>query len=261
MGNDNYKVYAEIGIEIAEQAGKLLLVNFGSQLHIDYKGRIDMVTEMDMKSEKLIVDAIKKNFPSHDIIAEEGSRVESNAEYVWLIDPLDGTTNYAHGFGFFAVSIALEKRSEGVVMGIVYAPYLNEFYHTVKGGGAYLNNVRITVSSILNLEESLVATGFPYDVRETNDNVEYFKRFLTKTQAVRRPGSAAIDLCSVAAGKFDGFWELKLHPWDTAAGSLMVEEAGGIVSGFNGEKYSPYDKKILATNSFINEEMRSILNE
>ncbi len=260
MGNDNYKIYLEVAVSSAEKAGRLLLDNFSKKREIGYKGRIDLVTEMDTLCEKLIVDDITGAFPDHSIIAEEGSSRDNNSEYRWFIDPLDGTTNYAHGFGFFAVSIALEKRGEGIVAAAVYAPYLKEFYSAFKGGGAFLNGVRIEVSAVNNLEKSLIATGFPYDIKETGANIEYFNRFLMVAQAVRRPGSAAIDLCSVAAGKFDGFWELKLHPWDTAAGYLILEEAGGTMTDLKGGSFNPFKESVLATNGLIHKDMMEVIN-
>ncbi len=261
MGNNNYKIFLEVAASTAKLAGKLLLDSFCGKREINYKGRIDLVTEMDSLSEKLIVGNLKKEFPSHSIIAEEGSRRDMDSEYLWLIDPLDGTTNYAHGFGFFAVSIACLKKNEGIVEGVVYAPYLNECYTAMKGNGACLNGNPIKVSDTETIEKSLIATGFPYDVKESHDNIDYFNRFLVLAQALRRPGSAAIDLCGVAAGKFDGFWELKLHPWDTAAGSLIVTEAGGMITDFKGGIFNPYKKEVLATNGLIHEEMMEILNE
>lgn len=261
MGKSNNKLYLEVALSVAEQAGKLLLDNFCGKRKIDYKGRINLVTEMDTESEKLIVDSLKKEFPGHGILAEEGSRTDSDSRYLWLIDPLDGTTNYAHGFGFFAVSIALQEKDRGIVAGVVYAPYINECYTALKGGGAYLNGNPVRVSGTDNLEKSLVATGFPYDVKESHDNIEYFNRFVIHAQAVRRPGSAAIDLCSVAAGKFDGFWELKLNPWDTAAGSLILEEAGGMITDLNGNEFNPYKKEILATNGLIHKEMMKVIED
>jgi myo-inositol-1(or 4)-monophosphatase len=260
VGNDNNKVYVEIASSAARDAGRLLLENFSNKREIGYKGRIDLVTEMDTLCEKMIVGKIRESFPEHGILAEEGTGRESDSEYLWYIDPLDGTTNYAHGFGFFAVSIGLEKKGYGIIAAAVYAPYFNEFYSASKGGGAYLNGMKIGVSSTDSLEKSLLATGFPYDIKETRGNIDNFNRFILCSQAVRRPGSAAIDLCSVAAGKFDGFWEIKLHPWDTAAASLIVEEAGGIITDFNSGNFSPYKEEVLASNGLIHEDMIRVLN-
>ncbi len=258
MGNNNNKIYLESAVEISRKAADFLVDNFKKERDISYKGRINLVTRMDTESENIIVNSIRQKFPDHGILAEEGDYVKKDSPFLWIVDPLDGTTNYAHGFGFFGVSIALEYRGE-IIMGVVNAPYLGELYTALRGGGSRLNGEKITVSRTEDLGKSMVATGFPYDIRETGANIDNFNRFLLKTRAVRRPGSAAIDLCSVAAGKFDGFWELKLEPWDTAAGFLIVEEAGGKVTDFKGNKYSPYKNEILATNSFIHENMRKEL--
>jgi len=259
VGHDNYKVYTEVAVGAAEKAGTLLLNNFSKERKVSFKGRIDLVTEMDVKSEELIVSYLKQKFPEHGILAEEKSTEESDSEYRWIIDPLDGTTNYAHGFGFWAVSIALEHREEGIVSAAVYAPYLNELYKAQKGQGAFLNGKSIRVSAEQELVRSMVATGFPYDTDEARANLELFKKFILTAQAVRRPGSAAIDLCCVASGKFDGFWEMKLKPWDQAAGFLIVEEAGGKVTDFDGGGFNPYKKKILATNGRIHEKMIEVI--
>ncbi|MBN2407845.1 MAG: inositol monophosphatase [Elusimicrobia bacterium] len=252
-------MYFETALSAADMAGRLLLDNFYSEREISYKGRINLVTEMDTRSEELIVDELKKKYPGHDILAEEGSYKDKSSDYQWIIDPLDGTTNYAHEFGFFCVSVALRKRDEGIILGVVNAPYLRECYTAVKGGGAYLNGRKIRVSSIDDVEKSMVATGFPYDVKDSHTNFEYFKRFVLRAQAVRRPGSAALDLCAVAAGKFDGFWEMKLYPWDTAAGCLIVEEAGGRVTDFEGGPFDPFKKEVIATNGLIHDKMLEVL--
>jgi myo-inositol-1(or 4)-monophosphatase len=216
---------------------------------------------VDTLCEKLIVEKIKKAFPDHGILAEEGGRRDSESDFLWIIDPLDGTTNYAHGFGFFAVSIALEEKDKGIVVGVVYAPYLNECYTAIINKGAYLNDVPIKVSNIETLEKSMLATGFPYDIKDSRSNIEYFSRFVILAQAVRRPGSAAIDLCSMAAGKFDGFWEMNLAPWDTAAGSLIVKEAGGKITDFSGNEFDPNKNEVLATNGLIHHEMIKVISK
>jgi len=232
--------------------------NFGRKKKISFKGRIDLVTETDKKSEEYIVRRISKEFPNHAVLAEESGMRQAGSENLWIIDPLDGTTNYAHGFGFFAVSIALRCK-KSIAVAVVYAPYLNECYTAVAGHGAFLNGMRINVSETEDLERSMVATGFPYDIKETRDNIGYFEKFLVRTQAVRRPGSAAIDLCCVAAGKFDGFWELKLNPWDTAAGVLIIREAGGVVTDLSGGEYDPFMKEILASNGRIHDKMIEVI--
>ncbi len=261
MGQDKYTLFLEVARTLARESAGLLIQNFSQERKIEYKGAIDLVTEMDRQSQDLIVEGIEKEFPLHSILGEEGENKKTSSPYMWVVDPLDGTTNYAHGFGFFAVSVALLKKPDNIIAAAVNAPYLNEEYTAVKGGGAFLNGEPIKVSRTAALERALLATGFPYDVRESGDNIEYFNRFLLRSQAVRRPGSAAIDLCMVAAGRFDGFWELKLSPWDTAAGVLIIREAGGEVSDLNGEKFNLYGDRILASNGLIHNEMKGILNE
>ncbi len=259
MGNNNYKIFLEVAVSAAKTAGSLLLENFPGKREISYKGRINIVTEMDVQSEKIIVSRINKEFPDMSILAEEGTDKINNSKYRWIIDPLDGTVNYAHNFGFWCVSIALEERNKGIIVGAVYAPYLNELYTALKGSGAELNKKPLQVSSVNELEKSFIATGFPYDIKETQNSIVYFNKFLLKAQAIRRVGSAAIDLCYVASGKFDGYWEMGLYPWDTAAGILILEEAGGNVSDFSGRKFTPYKKEILATNGLIHSEMMEVL--
>jgi len=266
MGNDNnslqaVKEYLDFARDIAEEGGARLIEGLNSERKISYKGRVDLVTEMDRENERLLVKRISEKYPSHDILAEEGSSKNTGSPYKWIIDPLDGTTNYAHGFGFFCVSVALWEKETGPLAAAVHAPFLRELYEAGRGSGAFLNGRSINVSRVDKIENALLATGFPYDVRESGDNIEHFKTFLMRARGVRRPGSAAIDLCQVAAGRFDGFWEIKLNPWDTAAGFLIVEEAGGKVSDFDGEVYDPYKKKILATNGHIHEEMKEVLSE
>jgi myo-inositol-1(or 4)-monophosphatase len=259
VGNDNHKIYFKVGLRAAHKAGNLLLKNFLKKHEISYKSKIDLVTEMDTKAEELIVSHIKKNFPDHGILSEEKERKETGSEYIWLIDPLDGTVNYAHGFGFFCVSIALEHKEKGIVLGVVNAPYFNECYTAITGQGAYLNSKPVRVSDTGDLDKAMVATGFPYDIEESRANIDKFVRFLLQSQAVRRPGSAAIDMCLVAAGRFDGFWEMKLNPWDTAAGSLIIKEAGGTITDFGGGEFSPYGKEVLATNGRIHSQMMKVI--
>jgi myo-inositol-1(or 4)-monophosphatase len=245
----------------ASNAGKILKDNFGKSLEIDFKGDINLVTDIDRLSEKTIVEIIMDKYPDHQILAEESEGKRSESPYRWIIDPLDGTTNYAHGFPFFCVSIALEKDRE-IILGIIYDPLLEEFFVAEKGKGAYLNKKKIEVSSTDNLIHSLLATGFPYDLRESEENnIDHFNNFIMSAQAVRRAGSAALDLCYVAMGRFDGFWELKLSPWDVAAGSLIVKEAGGIVTDFKGGDFDIYSKEILASNKKIHNEMVQVLKK
>ncbi len=265
MGNDNNNVQAlrpvfrRAAEEMAERAGELLLREFLKPRNISFKGRIDLVTEMDRESENLIKRMVSERFPDHGVLAEETGESLGSAPFRWVIDPLDGTTNYAHGFPFFCVSVAVEEESKGTAAGAVYAPYLREMYSASSGGGATLNGEPVRVSLSSSLEESVVATGFPYNIRETGANIEYFTRFLYRARAVRRPGSAALDLCAVAAGRFDGFWELDLNPWDTAAGELIVREAGGEITRIDGSPYTPYDKTVLASNGLIHTQMLEVL--
>jgi len=218
-----------------------------------------LVTEMDLLAEKVIVSEIRKRYPDHSLLAEEKTDLRGDSPYRWVIDPLDGTTNYAHGYPVFSLSIALEKAGE-VILGVVYDPTRDELFVGKKGKGARLNGRKIHVSSTPKLSECLLATGFPYDIRETAaDNFDHFRNFALRVHAVRRAGSAALDLCYVAAGRFDGFWEMKLGPWDLAAGSLMVREAGGKVTDFLGTPLVLDGKYVLASNGKIHREMIQLL--
>jgi myo-inositol-1(or 4)-monophosphatase len=241
------------------KAGRLLRDNVHGIREITLKGDINLVTEMDMRSERAVVETLLAAFPDHGIIAEEGTRILNGSGFTWIIDPLDGTTNYAHGYPCFSVSIALEQEGE-IVLGVVYDPMREELFSARQGEGSYLNGRPIRVSGIDTLIKSLLATGFPYDrkVSEKN-NLDHFHNLLMASQEVRRDGSAALDLCSVAAGRFEGFWELKLKPWDVAAGGLIVREAGGRVSDFSGTMYSIHDEEILASNGKIHGHMVEIL--
>ncbi len=249
--------------KIALEAGEMILRNYGRVHVIRQKGShaINLVTDVDQKSEAFIVGRLRKEFPDHQIMAEEGSLSKSPSPYRWLIDPLDGTTNYAHGFPFFCVSLGLQYKEE-TVLGFVYAPMLREFFIAEKGKGAALNGKKIRVSTETKLGRSLLATGFPYDVREAKqNNLNYFSAFLTRSRAIRRAGSAAIDLCYVACGRFDGFWELRLMPWDLAAGVLMVEEAGGKVTDFSGKKLNLFEGDTAASNGKIHSALLKVIRE
>jgi myo-inositol-1(or 4)-monophosphatase len=253
------KSFREVAIEIAREAGTFLSGKLNSAHKIDYKGEINLVTEGDKISEKMITSRINQLFPDHDILAEEFTFTNRGSDFRWIVDPLDGTTNYAHGYPFFCVSIALKKLDE-IILGVIYNPMLKELFVTEKGGGAFLNGREIHVSNTIRIEESFLATGFPYDIREdTQNNLNYFNEMIMKARAIRRAGSAALDLAYVAAGRFDGFWELKLNPWDTAAGWLMVEEAGGVVTDMRGKKYYLESPIILASNGRIHKEMMDVL--
>ncbi|RKX22679.1 MAG: inositol monophosphatase [Candidatus Zixiibacteriota bacterium] len=247
--------------EIAIRAGRLLLKKRYQYNRIMLKGRVNLVTDADLSSENLIFKAIDKKYPSHSILTEEKASVDKKSDYRWIIDPLDGTTNYAHDFPFWCVSIGLEYQGE-IVVGVVYDPIRDELFYAAKMNRAFLNRRKITVSSERHLEKSLLGTGFPYDIGTSRENnLKYFSRFAKRARAVRRAGSAALDLCYLACGRFDGFWELKLAPWDTAAAKLIVEEAGGRVTDFHGKKYSIYDRYILASNGHIHNRMIKILTE
>ncbi|MCP4632128.1 MAG: inositol monophosphatase [candidate division Zixibacteria bacterium] len=254
------KLYREIAVNAAQKAGRLLLEKQNLERKIAYKGEADLVTDADTTAEKLIVELIKDNLPEHSILAEEGSGVSSDSEYLWIIDPLDGTTNYAHHFPFFCVSIAL-KYIDDILLGVVYNPVFDELFLAIKGEGAYLNDKEISVSGHKDLMECLLATGFPYDkARSERDNLKYFNIFLKRIQGIRRAGSAAMDLVYTACGRLDGYWELKLKPWDMAAGALIVREAGGKVTGFDGEDLDIFKGDIIASNGLIHNEMQSTIN-
>jgi len=254
------RTYLEVAKAAALRAGQILKDNVNGTRDISYKGEINMVTEMDRLSEKTVVATILKAFPGHGILAEEGSRVESNSGFLWVIDPLDGTTNYAHGYPSFSVSIGLDCDGH-TVLGVVYDPMRDELFTAIKGEGALLNGQSIGVSRNEVLIRSLLATGFPYDRTVSRENnLNFFNALIMASQEVRRSGSASLDLCSVAAGRLDGYWELKLHPWDVAAGSLIVKEAGGIVSDFSGTRFSIHDKEIVASNGRIHGQMLQMLN-
>jgi myo-inositol-1(or 4)-monophosphatase len=241
--------------EAARAAGDRLMRMLGNTHQIIKKGEIDLVTEADLAAEKAILEVVGQAFPGDAMLAEEAGKQGAKAARTWLIDPLDGTTNYAHGFPFFAVSIALEIENE-VVMGVVYNPCMDEFFGAAKGKGAFLNGEALQVSETGRIGESLLATGFPYDVHERPERVmAMLERMLVRAQGIRRLGSASLDLCYVAAGRMDGFWEEDLKPWDTAAGEIIVREAGGKVTTFAGKPYTPYLDTVLASNGFIHDDM------
>ena len=248
-------------VRAARTAGTLQRRRLWTEHEINFKGEINLVTEVDRESEALIVAAIRKEWPDHDILAEENEYARTGSGCLWVIDPLDGTTNYAHGFPWFGVSIALEI--DGVVKaGVIYHPMMEELFTAVQGEGAFLNGDRLRVSRRSPLKNALLATGFPYDLaRDNENNFAHFFNFQMAGRAVRRAGAAAIDLAYVAAGRFDGFWECKLKPWDVAAGQLMVTEAGGRVTNQAGEPYSIHDHRIVASNDLVHDEMVEILGK
>jgi myo-inositol-1(or 4)-monophosphatase len=245
--------------EASKMAGEMLRQNIDASREIVYKGAVNLVTDFDKHSQEIIFSHLSSRFPDHDFLAEEDLCEQKGSEFRWIIDPIDGTTNYAHNFPIFCVSIAMEWKKK-VVCGVIYDPMREEMFSAISGKGSVMNGHRIHISSTSDLDRSLLATGFPYDVRESEvNNIDHFSNFATRVQAIRRCGSAALDLCYVACGRFDGFWELKLSPWDVAAGVLMVEEAGGHVSDFQGERTSIYGKDLLASNGLIHEQMIQIL--
>ena len=258
---DERALIKKVAISSAKKAGRILREGMTQDLTIFYKGDLNLVTQIDTLSEQTIVSEIRKHFRNHQILAEEGHHYESASPYRWIIDPLDGTTNYAHRFPYFCVSIGVELEGS-ILLGVIYDPVRKELFVAEKGKGATLNSKSIRVSPIKNLNESLLVTGFAYNVRTAvNNNLNHFSHFVKKAQAVRRMGSAALDLCYVASGRFDGFWELNLKPWDTAAGSLILTEAGGTTSDFSGKPFSIDRPETLATNGKIHAEMVALLGK
>ncbi len=249
----------DAAVAAARKSGKLLKENLGKTNHVEFKGEIDLVTEMDKNSETIIIESLLSAFPDYGILSEEGEELNASSPTRWIIDPLDGTTNYAHAYPVFSVSIALEDNGN-IIFGLVYDPVHDELFSAEKGKGAFLNAAPIHVSTTPQLDKSLLATGFPYDIRSSEkNNLNHFCRFALKAQAIRRAGSAALDLCYVACGRFDGFWELKLKPWDVAAGTLIVKEAGGTVTDFSGNNFDIFSGNILASNKNIHDSMLNVL--
>jgi len=250
--------FLKIAIETAHEAGAVLRREFERPKQISYKGEVDIVTESDRRSEAMIVARLRERFPGHAIVAEEGGgAVAAGAKYCWHVDPLDGTTNFAHGYPCFAVSIGLSEDGEPIA-GAVFNPVSGELFTAARGEGAYLNEQRIRVSLVDKLANSLVATGFPTHQRKRSANMNYYWEFTLRSHGVRRDGSAALDLCSVACGRFDAFWEFSLNSWDTAAGVLLVREAGGIVTDLGGGPYHPGGPHLLASNGLIHDEMKEV---
>jgi myo-inositol-1(or 4)-monophosphatase len=255
----NYCSYLEEAIIAARIAGEYQRSRFASPLDIEMKGDKNLVTEVDRESERLIVEHLLSRFPGHDIVAEEGDYPQSGSPFRWIIDPLDGTTNYAHGFPWFCSSIGLEHEGE-LVAGAIYNPVYDELFTATKGGGAFLNGNRQSVSKRSPLKNSLLATGFPYDcASDPANNFANFIAFQKTARGIRRAGAAALDLAYVAAGRLDGFWELKLKAWDVAAGVLLVREAGGHVTTFDGSSYDIFNDRILASNGVLHDEMAATL--
>ena len=251
-------------VQTARDAGRILADRLGRALQVSNKGDIDLVTEADLASERLIIDRIKSHYPRHSILAEESGATDGvdfipgKSEWKWIIDPLDGTTNYAHGYPCFCVSIGLEREGK-LELGVVYDPMRDEVFAAERGSGATLNERRIRVSAIDDLNAAMLCTGFPYNVRERPDFTRQFANFTMAAQAVRRDGSASLDLAYLACGRFDGFWEEGLRPWDIAAGVLLVEEAGGQVSDYRGQPLDLYNPLTLASNGLVHDAMIRVL--
>ena len=255
--------FLKTAIEIAVKAGEIQLERQGSDLVVDKKGPIDIVTEVDVEIERFGRDLITKRFPTHSVLGEEfpnqPEASSGSSSYCWMFDPIDGTVNYAHGLPIYCCSLALEVDGQ-IELGVIFDPSRQELFVAERGGGARLNGTLLTVSTETNLGDSMLCTGFPYDVHETVDEVVgLFGSFVSSARAVRRLGSAALDLCYVAAGRFDGFWEQRLFPWDLAAGALMIEEAGGRVSGLGGDTFDPRAGAILASNGPLHGQMLAVI--
>jgi myo-inositol-1(or 4)-monophosphatase len=249
----------EFAVELALESGRIQKKRFAEAHSIQHKGEINIVTDVDMECQERILNLISMRYPDDDVISEEKDNLFEGEKNRWIIDPIDGTTNYAHGYPFFCTSIAYEVEGD-VACGVVYNPIFDELFFARKGKGTYLNGQRLTVSATSHMKQSLLVTGFPYDLNSSNhNNIDHFVAFLYEAQAVRRDGSAALNLAYVAAGRFDGFWELKLNPWDTAAGLLIVQEAGGKVTDFDGEPFDIYKGQLVASNGQIHADMLRVL--
>jgi len=239
---------------IARDAGRLLMDFFARRIGYTYKGDVDLVTEADKASEKMIVSRLREEFPEHDIVGEEGTRDATGSDFRWYVDPLDGTTNFAHGYPVFCVSLGLEYNG-GLLAGVLYDPTRDEMFTAEKGLGAELNGHAIQVSKTTTLSESLLATGFPSHKRHKNPNIHFYHQLTLRSHGIRRAGSAALDLANVAAGRYDGFWEFNLNAWDTVAGVLLVQEAGGTVTRFDGGPWRIDSKETLASNGLLHDEL------
>ena len=251
--------FLDTAVLAATEAGRYLKDRAGDKLTIEKKGDINLVTDVDRESEAIIRKIIAARYPEHRFTAEEGTEHGGNSPYIWFVDPLDGTTNYAHGFPFYCVSISLVKEDE-IIAGCIYHPVLEECFTAERGAGAFLNGKKISVSKEENLGDAFLATGFPYDIRESKaTNLREFAEFAVRARAIRRAGSAALDLAYVACGRFDGYWEMKLNPWDIAAGILLVEEAGGKVTNWTAERYDIFKGVVLASNGRIHGQMAGVL--
>ena len=254
------KTYLEAAVEIAQEAGKILREENERPPTISYKGDFDLVTQADRRSEALIVSRLQKYFPEHAVAAEEGTGKDTDSEYRWHVDPLDGTTNFAHHYPCFCVSMALAGNKE-LLLGVIYNPIYNELFTAARGEGALFNGRKIQCSKVDAVRNSLLCTGFPNHNREANPNFHFYWDFTLRSHGVRRDGSAALDLAYVAMGRFDSFWEFGLNPWDTAAGVVLVEEAGGKITDMQGQPYRLGGPSILASNGLIHDEMVRVVAE
>jgi myo-inositol-1(or 4)-monophosphatase len=252
----------ETAVAAGREAGALLLNYSARGFRVEYKNPINLVTDADHAAEQCVIDHIRNRFPSHCFLAEERGRVDqASSSYMWIIDPLDGTTNFAHGYPAYCVSIGLEYQGR-CILGVIYDPSRDELFTAIEQRGARLNGRCIHVSETSALDHSLLVTGFAYDIRETpRNNLDHFCNFALKAQGLRRTGSAALDLCYVAAGRFDGFWEVRLNPWDMAAGTVIVQEAGGRLTDFSGKHLSIYEQELVASNGHIHEAMLTVLSQ
>ena len=251
---DQPSAYLPQASAIAVEAGKLLMPYFERRVGFEYKGGVDLVTEADTASEKLIASRLRAAWPEHDIVGEEGTRDTHGGSFRWYVDPLDGTTNFAHGYPVFCVSMCLECEGE-LIAGVIYDPTRDELFAAAKGSGATLNSRPIHVSKTATLSESILGTGFPSFKRHKNPNIYFYHQLTLTSHGIRRAGSAALDLANVAAGRYDGYWEFNLNPWDTTAGVLLVQEAGGTVTRFDGSPFRVDSKETLASNTCIHEEL------
>jgi len=252
----------DAAIEASKKAGALLQDYARSGFRIEHKNPINLVTDADHAAERCVIEHLRTQFPSHGFLAEEQGRVDhSPSPYLWIIDPLDGTTNFAHGYPAYCVSIGLEYHGR-CILGVIFDPSRDELFTAVEKGGAHLNGNPIHVSGTTTLGASLLVTGFAYDIRDTpRNNLDHFAKFALKAQGLRRTGSAALDLCYVAAGRFDGFWEVRLNPWDMAAGSVIAQEAGGRLTDFRGNPLSIYEQELVASNGHIHQAMLTVLHD
>lgn len=248
-------------IQLGFEAGRIQKKYFRKALSIMHKGEINLVTNVDFECESRILDLLRANFPDDEVISEEKTNTYESGKNRWIVDPLDGTTNYAHGYPFFCTSIAYEVEGE-VVVGVIYNPIMDELFFARKGQGSFFNGEQIRVSAVSEIKQALLVTGFPYDIATNkSNNLNHWASFIMRAQALRRDGSAGLNLSYVASGRFDAFWELRLSPWDMAAGVLIVREAGGTVTSLAGEPFSLFAGGILASNGLLHQQMVDVIKE